>query len=68
MSSQLGLSLRGGTCGILRALGIPFGAVHDHFHDGRDESFFLHVEQSKAAITACQLWGRRVVEHRSRTI
>ena len=28
-----------GTCGILRARRIPFGAFHDHFHDGRDESF-----------------------------
>ena len=38
-SRQLGSSLRGGTCGILRARRIPFGAFHDHFHDGRDESF-----------------------------
>ena len=54
--------------GILRALRIPFGAFHDHFHNGRDESFFLHVEQSIAAITGCQLQGRRVDEYRSRTI
>ena len=35
------------SCGILWALHIPFGA----FHDGHDESFFLHVEQYEAAIT-----------------
>ena len=45
-----------------------FKAFHDHFHDGCDKSFFLHVEQSKAAIIGRQLRGRRVVEYRSRTI
>ena len=45
-----------------------FGAFHDHFHDGRDESFFLHVVQSIAAITGRQLQGRRVDVYRSRTI
>ena len=43
---------------ILWALRIPFGA----FHDGRDDSFFLHVEQYEAATTGRQLWGRRAVE------
>ena len=46
----------------------PFGAFHDHFHDGRDESFILHVEQSIAAITGRQLQNRRVVDYRSSTI
>ena len=45
-----------------------FLAFHDHFHDGRDESFFLHVEQSIAAITGRQLQGRRVDVYSSRTI
>ena len=68
MSRQLDSSLRGGTCGILRARRIPFGAFHDHFHDGRDESFILHVEQSIAAITGRQLQNQRVVNYRSSTI
>ena len=45
-----------------------FKAFNDHFHDGRDESFFLHVEQSIAPITGRQLQGRRVDEYRSRMI
>ena len=45
-----------------------FLAFYDHFHDGRDESFFLHVEQSIAAITGRQLRGRRVVDYRSRMV
>ena len=35
---------------------------------GRTESFFLHVEQSIAAITGRQLRNQRVDEYRSSTI
>ena len=43
---------------ILWALRITFGA----FHDGRDDSFFLRVEQYEGEITGRQLLGRRAVE------
>ena len=55
-------------CSYRKRFVLCFKAFHDHFHDGRDESFFLHVEQSIAAITERQLRGRRDIEYRSRRI